>query len=195
MRTQIRSLATLAFFGCTAIAAAAQGKPPLETVTFAGGEITIAENDDYEKIVTFNGRELGRDFYAHLNRVVTIGDTDVALVSLGPGGNACSGYTMIIWPDGTGGVETAMPEDTCQSPEPAVTDYAIYFVPYVGPGEEMPVRRWTPADGFATAGIIRFSPEPGTVWADLAATPPNHPLDFSPTQSFTISLRGPLETR
>lgn len=163
--------------------ALAQDTPP-EEITFAGGTITIAETPDYEKVVSFNGKEIGRDFQAFFDRTANVAGTDVALISIGPGGNACGANTLIVWPDGNGGINTDSLPGDCGWPLPAVSDYAIIFAPWVGPGEEMPVRRWTPQDGFRIAGMLRFVPEAGTGWNDLAANPAIHPEAYFSDQEF-----------
>ena len=40
-------------------------------------------------------------------------------------------------------------------------------MPYLVPGESAPVEVWTPDEGLRVAGILRFSPQPGTTSADL----------------------------
>ncbi|MFZ2102777.1 MAG: hypothetical protein WAU86_19660 [Oricola sp.] len=157
-----------------ASAALAQDNAP-EEIPFAGGVIANTPTPDGEKIVTFGGEEIGRDFQAWFERTATVAGTEVALISLGAGGNACGPYTLIVWPDESGAVRADTLGDDCTQPAPAVSDYAIQFVPYLGPGESLPAYSWTPEEGFRVAGMLQFVPQPGTGWDDLAADPGLHP--------------------
>lgn len=167
----------------------ASAQPQDETIQFAGGTLTISETDDYERVVSFNGEEVGRDYQVFFDRIANVGGTEVALISVGPGGNACGANTLLVWPDGEGGVNSDKLPGDCGWAPPSVSDYGVVFVPWSGPGEELPVQRWNPESGFRTAGILRFAPDPGTVWTDLAAAPELHPLDyFSNEEFFTAAV-------
>ena len=167
-----------------AIALATPALAQDDEILFADGTITITETPDYEKIVSFNGKEIGRDFMAWFDRIVTVRDTEVALIAIGPGGNACGVNTLLLWSDGQGGVNADKLPGDCGWPAPAVSDYSVYFIPWVGPGEDLPVQRWTPDEGFHVAGTLRFTPEPGTGWADLVAAPVIYPLDYFSNEAF-----------
>lgn len=155
-----------------------------EDIAFGGGSIRIEEDANYERVITFDGREIGRDYMAFFDRIVNVDGTDVALISIGPGGNACGANTLMVWIDETGDAKTDKLPGDCGWPAPAVSDYRILFVPWVGPGEELAVRAWTPENGFSMAGILRFAPDPGTDWADLAANPATHPVDYFYNEAF-----------
>lgn len=173
-------------------AAAAEDSAPPQDISFAGGTITIAETPDYEKVVSFDGTEIGRDYQAWFDRIVTVAGTDVALISIGPGGNACGANTLLVWPDGSGGVNADKLPGDCGWPLPAVSDYAIFFVPWVGPGEEESVRRWTPGGGFEMPGLLRFAPEPDTGWGDLARMLPAHPVRYFSNAAFLAFAQSAL---
>lgn len=163
-----------------------------EDIPFADGVIRIEENADYEKVITYDGREIGRDYMVFFDRIVDVGGTDVALMSVGPGGNACGANTLMVWKNEGGDLQTDKLPGDCGWPAPAVSDYRIVFVPWVGPGEELPVRSWTPEDGFSMAGTLRFSPEPDTGWADLATAPAVHPLDYFSNEAFLAQATATL---
>lgn len=173
-----------AFLLAPAFAPAALAQDQKEEIPFAGGIVTISETPDYDKIVSFDGREIARDYQVFFERIVTVSGTEVALISIGPGGNACGANTLLVWPDGEGGVRTDKLPGDCGWPQPAVSDYDVLFAPWVGPGEEMPVQRWTPQDGFRMAGLLRFAPQPDTGWADLAGHPAVHPLEYFSNAEF-----------
>jgi len=181
---RVRALCVTALLLVSGSVSSASAQETGEEIPFAGGTITITETPDYDKVVRFDGDEIGRDYQVWFRRTAEIGGTEVALISIGPGGNACGANTLLVWPDGEGGVRTDKLPGDCGWPQPAVGDYAVFFVPWVGPGEEMPVRQWTPQDGFRMAGLLRFAPEPETGWSDLAATPAIHPLDYFSNAAF-----------
>lgn len=174
----------IAFLSAAGFASPVLAQDSNEEIPFAGGTITIAETQDYDKVVSFNDREIERDYQVFFDRIVNVSDTEVALISIGPGGNACGANTLLLWSDGHGGVKSDKLPGDCGWPAPAVSDYAIFFVPWPGPGEELAVRRWRPDMGFHMAGMLRFVPEPGTGWADLAEKPAIHPLDYFSNEAF-----------
>ena len=190
MRISARLMAAFLFAAGLATPVLAQDQ--VEDIAFAGGTITIAETPDYDKVVSFNGEEIDRDYQVFFDRIVTVSGTEVALVSIGPGGNACGANTLLLWSDGQGGVKSEKLPGDCGWPQPAVSDYAVFFVPWPGPGEELPVQRWQPEEGFHTAGLLRFSPEPETGWADLAGTPTRHPLDYFSNEAFFMDAAATL---
>ena len=177
MSFAFKTILSAALIALAATPVTAQDDAP-ETVPFAGGEFTITETEDYEKILAFDGRELARDYVVMLDRIVDVRGTAVAFFSVGPGGNACAPATVMVWKPQDAEVTTAKLADECNTPAAAVSDYEVFFVPYLLPGDTADVRAWNPDDGFRLQGVIAYAPEPGTDWdsLDLAAAP--HPLDL-----------------
>lgn len=140
-------------------------QPPL---AFEGGTLTVTQPEQYgEKILSYDGRELGRGYVVWLQKLVEVGGRKVAIYDVGPGGNACGPAALLIWkPDG-GDVATATVGEDCGAPPAAVTDDRIVFLPYVLPGETELVKTWSPETGLSTAGALTYSPEPGTGWKTL----------------------------
>ena len=163
-----------------------------EAIPFADGTIRIEENEKYEKVITFDGREIGRDYMVFFDRIANVGGFDVALISVGPGGNACGANTLMVWKDDEGALKTDSLPGDCGWPAPAVSNYRIVFVPWVRPGEELAVRSWTPEDGFSMAGVLRFAPEPDTGWADLAEDPAIHPIYYFYNEAFLANAKSVL---
>lgn len=166
-----RYLAGLALLCGAFVPPAAAQDEPQRPVSFAGGQLTIGEESNGEKVLAFNGRELARNYYVAYDRAVEVGGAEVALVEVGAGGNACGPNVTIIWKPEGGEVEAVTAGEDCGSPPAAVTADAIYFVPYLMPGGSEAVQVWSPQDGMKVAGEMRFVPQPGTGWADLAAAP------------------------
>ena len=140
--------------------------PPL---AFEGGQFTIAQPEEYgEKILSYDGKEIARDYFVMLDKVVEVSGKKVAIYDVGPGGNACGPAALLVWkPDAGGGIETVRVGEDCGAPPAAVSDYNIVFLPYVLPGATALVQTWSPETGLTTAGELSFSPEPGTGWKDL----------------------------
>jgi hypothetical protein len=180
MRAFLRLTAILAVLAATSGPALSQA----EDIAFADGTIRIEETAEYDKIISFDGREIGRYHMVFFDRIVDVGGTDVALISVGPGGNACGANTLMVWMDDNGDLKTDQLPGDCGWPAPAVSDFQIVFVPWVGPGDELPVRSWTPEAGFSMAGTLRFAAEPGTGWTDLAADPAIYPVDYFYNEAF-----------
>lgn len=146
-------------------------------VPFAGGELTITENADMEKILAFNGKELLRNYMLFYDGTVEVQDMPVALFQAGEGGNACGPQTVIVWKPEGGEVQSVLAGDDCGSPPPAVTDDSIYFVPYLLPGTTSDVQVWSPDEGLRVAGSMRFVPQPDTGWTDLEPESIDHIID------------------
>jgi len=168
-RTEFSSLL---FGACLAAAiasgAAAQDKAAPESFPFAGGTLTITENEDFEKVLAFDGRELARNYVVYFDRTVELGETTVALFAVGDGGNACGTATAIVWKPKDGEVSADMVgEEDCGAPPASATADSLYFVPYLIPGASAAVQVWSPERGLRVAGMLSFVPQPETSWDDV----------------------------
>jgi len=152
------------FLALAAGAAFAQEKPA--PIPFQGGAFTITETGDGEKVLAYNGKEIARNYVVFFDRIVTLGEIEVALFDVGDGGNQC-GPATIIAQNVDGELQTDTVGEDCGAPPAAVTADSIYFVPYLTPGETEPVQVWQPATGLRIAGSMSFMPQPGTDWKDL----------------------------
>ena len=156
-------------------AVVAQEEP--DRLPFEGGTLTITEVEGGEKLLAFDGRLIARNYTVFFDRVVEVAGTQVALVAIGQGGNACGTSTIVVWRGGTE-VQDDFVGDDCSGPPPAVSDEAIYFVPYLLPGETGIVQRWTPAERLVDLGELSFAPQAGSTWADLDPAAITHPIDL-----------------
>ncbi|AZO72706.1 MULTISPECIES: hypothetical protein [unclassified Mesorhizobium] len=153
--------------------AADQGTPADEDsqapIPFEGGQLTITQPEqDGEKVLAYDGKELASNYDVFFDRIVKIGDVNVALVDVGDGGNQCGPAKVIVWKPKDGEIQTTTVEqDECGAPPAAVSDAAIYFVPYLLPGETRPALQWSPTTGLTTSGELTYAPEPGTDWKDV----------------------------
>lgn len=165
-RTCLALLAAACLFSPPGLAQ--QAEP--ETIPFQGGTLTIAETDDSDKVLAFDGEELTGAYVLFHDRSLEVSGEKVELFQAGDGGNQCGTATVIVWKPAEGDIQTAIAGDDCGSPPPAVTEHSIYFVPYMLPGASEPVQVWTPDDGLRLAGTMAYAPQPGTGWADLDAS-------------------------
>ena len=170
-------LAVLALLGAALAAPAAAQDGEQETIPFAGGELTITEVGDGEKALAFEGRELARNYHISYDRTVEVGGAEVALLEVGDGGNACSTTTTIVWKPEGREVEAVPAGEDCGSPPAAVTEDEIYFVPYLMPGETLPLKSWSPQAGMRVVGELAYAPQPGTGWGDVRGAGMEHILD------------------
>lgn len=137
-------------------------------IPFGGGELTITQQEEYgEKVLAFDGREIARNYQVNFDRIATIGGTDVAMVDVGDGGNACGPAKVLIWRPQGGDIRSETVGADCGAPQAFVSDSRIVFVPYVLPGATALVQTWSPDTGLVTAGELAFAPEPGTGWKDF----------------------------
>lgn len=139
-------------------------------IPFEGGQLTITETDDLDKVLAFDGKELARNYVVYLERIVDVGDTKVALVAVGDGGNQCGPATVIVWKPADSDIKTETIGEDCGAPAAAVAGYNIYFVPYLLPGATDTVRSWSPDTGMEVVGTISYAPQPGTGWTDVDAS-------------------------
>ncbi|MDX8462776.1 hypothetical protein [Mesorhizobium humile] len=138
-------------------------------IPFEGGQLTITQPDqDGEKVLAYDGKQLASNYDVFFDKIVKIGDVNVALVDVGDGGNQCGPAKVIVWKPKDGAIQTTTVEqDECGAPPAAVSDSAIYFVPYLLPGETRPALQWSPTEGLTTSGNLTYTPEPGTDWKDV----------------------------
>jgi hypothetical protein len=157
---------------------AGSGTPP-QSIDFEGGRLTITELEDYgEKVLAYDGKELARDYQVFFEKVVTVGGVNVAMVAVGSGGNQCGAAEVLVWKPEGGEIQSlTIEQDGCGAPPVAVGDNAIYFVPYLLPGETRQALQWAPETGLTTAGLLSYMPEPGTGWADVDPSAYSHIVD------------------
>ncbi|WP_192246341.1 hypothetical protein [Mesorhizobium silamurunense] len=138
-------------------------------IPFEGGQLTITQPEqDGEKVLSYDGKPLASNYDVFIDKVVKIGDVNVALVDVGDGGNQCGPAKVIVWKPTDGEIQTTTVEqDECGAPPAAVSDDAIYFVPYLLPGDSKPALQWSPTTGLTTSGELTYTPEPGTDWKDV----------------------------
>jgi hypothetical protein len=100
-------------------------------IPFEGGQLTITQPDqDGEKVLAYDGKQLASNYDVFFDKIVKIGDVNVALVDVGDGGNQCGPAKVIVWKPKDGAIQTTTVEqDECGAPPAAVSDSAIYFVP------------------------------------------------------------------
>lgn len=161
------SLVALVGLGLCASAFAETEKP--QSIPFAGGAFTIIQKEEYgEKTLSFGDKELDTAYVIYFDQIANLGDVEVALFDVGDGGNACGPAKVMVWKGENDAIQRAsIGEDDCGAPVAAVASDWIYFVPWLTPGTSGVVKRWTPQDGFATAGAIAYAPEAGTTWKDV----------------------------
>lgn len=157
----------VAFAACMLSGAALAQQQLPQDIPFEGGTLTIAAVDEVEKVLTFEGEELAREYVLYYDRTVEVSGRPVALFDVGDGGTACPSSVMLVWKAEDGQVRADTAGDDCGSPPASVSDGAISFVPYLMPGDTKPLQVWSPESGFRLAGMLSFSPQPGTKWADL----------------------------
>ncbi|TIM94966.1 MAG: hypothetical protein E5Y34_28150, partial [Mesorhizobium sp.] len=138
-------------------------------VPFEGGTLTITQKEQYgEKALAYDGQQLASNYDVFFDKIVEVGGVKVALFDVGDGGNQCGPATVIVWkPEGGTIQSTTVEQDQCGAPPSAVSDNAIYFVPYLLPGDEKPALQWSPTDGLTISGNLTYMPEPGTDWKDI----------------------------
>lgn len=152
----------------TAGAAAAQDVEPPKDIPFEGGTFTITQNEDFERVLTYDGKEIARNYMVFYDRMVKLGETNVALFSVGDGGNACGASEVIAWKVPEKGLRTVVVGDDCDGAPPvSVGDSQLYFVPYLLPGASRPLLTWSPETGLRTGGTLTFTPQPDTSWETL----------------------------
>ncbi|MER8791956.1 hypothetical protein NKH71_29600 [Mesorhizobium sp. M0983] len=138
-------------------------------IPFEGGQLTITQEEEYgERVLAFDGKELARNYDVFFDKIVEVGGVKVALVDVGDGGNQCGPAKVIVWKPEGGTIQTVTVEqDECGAPPAAISDSAIYFVPYLLPGDSKPALQWSPTAGLTTSGNFTYMPEPGTDWKDV----------------------------
>ncbi|OBQ86264.1 hypothetical protein [Mesorhizobium sp. WSM3873] len=148
-------------------------------IPFEDGQLTITQPEqDGEKVLAYDGKQLASNYDVSFDRIVKIGDINVALVDVGDGGNQCGPAKVIVWKPKDGEIRTTTVEqDECGAPPAAVSDDAIYFVPFLLPGATKPALQWSPTEGLTTSGNLTYTPEPGTDWKDVDSSKYDNIID------------------
>ncbi|TIN34884.1 MAG: hypothetical protein E5Y25_26805, partial [Mesorhizobium sp.] len=148
-------------------------------IPFEDGQLTITQPEqDGEKMLAYDGKQLASNYDVSFDRIVKIGDVNVALVDVGDGGNQCGPAKVIVWKPKDGEIRTTTVEqDECGAPPAAVSDDAIYFVPFLLPGGTKPALQWSPTEGLTTSGNLTYTPEPGTDWKDVDSSKYDNIID------------------
>jgi hypothetical protein len=154
---------------CLATSALAQEDELPTPVKFGDGEFTFTRVEDNETALSYNGKELYRNFYVGFQQLAKVEDTDVALFFGSDGGNACGPAQLIITlPESSPDPKVEIVGEDCGAPDPAVSRYRVAFVPfYAAPGRPEPLIVWTPAGGLVRMGEIRFLPQENTNWGNF----------------------------
>jgi hypothetical protein len=164
-------------------------------VKFGEGEFTFTRVEDGETALSYEGREIYRNFYVGFHQVAKIEDTDVALFFGSDGGNACGPAQLIVTlPQKEQDPKVEIAGEECGAPDPAVSRGRIAFVPfYAAPGRPEPLMIWTPAGGLIRMGEIRFLPQDNTNWANFdpsKAADPSMLFDNKDVYDSAVSLLG-----
>lgn len=137
-------------------------------IPFEGGQLTITQPEqDGEKVLSYDGKQLASNYDVYFDKIVKIGDVNVALVDVGNGGNQCGPAKVIVWKKDGEIQTTTVEQDECGAPPTAISENAIYFVPYLLPGDSKPALQWSPMSGLTISGNLTYMPEPGTDWKDI----------------------------
>ncbi|MEQ9180790.1 MAG: hypothetical protein RIF44_19035, partial [Nitratireductor sp.] len=103
----------ISVFGALLATGAARAEAEeVQRYSFQGGELTIARQD-YERVLAYEGRALHRAYFIGFDRIVTVRDVEVALLTAGNGGNACGPYTIMLWKPENGDVKTEIVGEEC----------------------------------------------------------------------------------
>ena len=140
MRTQFLATATAALALTTMPLLAQEDLPP--PVAFGGGELSITQGEDEQKVLRFNGLELLRNFYVTYLESATVGGTTIAFFEAGEGGNTCAPELVAVW-EKEGELDPRadhLGEGGCATGEVSIEADAVRMTPYVAPGETLPVR-------------------------------------------------------
>ena len=141
------------------------------------GQFLIATDENYEQSLSFDGKEIAKDFVVLLDKTAQIVETDLVIFFVGQGGNACGPNIVLAWK--TDDVfKSEFLEVSCDTPDIAVGEYGLTFVPYLAPGADpVPLIGWTPDEGVRQFGEASFSPDPKFNWGTLKPESGARPLD------------------
>src|SRR5205085_2175753 len=84
-------------------------------IPFEGGKLTITQPEqDGEKVLSYDGKQLASNYDVFFDKIVKIGDVNVALIDVGDGGNQCGPAKVIVWKPQGGEIQvTTVEQDEC----------------------------------------------------------------------------------
>jgi len=141
-----------------------------------GHEITLTEQD-YEKILKVDGREMHRNAIILFEELTTVSDVPIIIGSSSGGGNACDGSPFVLSVPIDGKARLDGPIDSCASVSHDIkNDKVIFSTPNL-PGKGQAKWEWTAEAGLKSIGTTEFKASDSSGWNALRERAISYPWD------------------
>lgn len=141
-----------------------------------GHEITLAEQD-YEKILKVDGREMHRNAIILFEELTTVSGVPIIIGSSSGGGNACDGSPFVISLPIDGKAKLDGPIDSCATMSHDIEKDKIIFSTPNLPGKGQDKWQWTANEGLKKAGSVAFKASDNSGWNALREQTISYPWD------------------
>lgn len=161
------------FVATTSAASAAYA---IEIGKINGHEITLTEQD-YEKILKVDGREMHRNAIILFDEMTTVSGVPIIIGSSSGGGNACDGSPFVISLRIAGKAKLDGPIDSCATVSHDIeNDKVIFSTPNL-PGKGQEKWQWTAEAGLKSIGTTEFKASDNSGWNALREQSIRYPWD------------------
>lgn len=170
----MRYLVNMVLFAATVVASTSA--QAIEIGKINGHSISLGEQD-YEKILKIDGREMHRNAIILFDEMTTVSGVPIIIGSSSGGGNACDGSPFVISLPIDGKARLDGPIDSCASVSHNVeNDMVIFSTPNL-PGKGQDKWEWTAAEGMKSAGSVAFKASDNSGWNALREQTIRYPWD------------------
>lgn len=150
--------------------------PEIEIVLF-GSSVSITRADDQERLV-IDGREILKNHYVSIEKILIVGGTPVAVGTSSMGGKACDGSPFLISFPPAGNPRIDGPLDTCSGVGIAGQENSLVLSTSATPDSPGHKWVWTPSDGVKSIAGEKFVANTAKGWPQLRERVPFHPSEL-----------------
>jgi len=141
-----------------------------------GHEITLAEQD-YEKILKVDGREMHRNAIILFDEMTTVSGVPIIIGSSSGGGNACDGSPFVLSLPIDGKSKLDGPLDSCAYITHEILNDKVVFSSPNLPGKGQDKWEWTAEAGLKSIGNTEFKASDSSGWNALREQAISYPWD------------------
>lgn len=142
----------------------------------SGHEISLTEQD-YERILKVDGREMHRNAIILFYEVTTVAGIPIIVGSSSAGGNACDGSPFVISFPEDGKPRLDGPIDSCASVSYKIDQGKVVFLSPNIPGKGQDKWEWTAIEGMKSSGTIAYKATDTSGWNALREQSIQYPWD------------------
>jgi len=167
-------LVNMALFAATVVASTSA--QAIEIGKINGHSISLGEQD-YEKILKIDGREMHRNAIILFDEMTTVSGVPIIIGSSSGGGNACNGSPFVLSLPIDGKAKLDGPLDSCAYITHEILNDKVVFSSPNLPGKGQDNWEWTAEAGLKSIGTTEFKASDNSGWNALREQTIRYPWD------------------